>query len=261
MYQSQHHRRDTVLLSGWLFADLLLGLMVIFLMAVPGIPSMAVTVPVLTVSPTSLDPTSGQCTGGITNPQCTVTISETASSQGDMTWTANSDMSDSVTFSPTNGMLSPGESMTVTIAAIPCQNGSFTFSGSKGARPVGISWHCTPPLERLDFDYKGFTLNIGDINGLLSDPSTQNSIDDIKQQVRSQSFLNERRVGLAIVYGGALNDDGRWQAQQIAGKIYLILKMLGQENFAFQDSSYYANLYVPATDPHIAKVDVYLFKQ
>src|SRR5260370_3873690 len=201
MYQGQHHRRDTVLLSGWLFADLLLGLMVIFLMAVPGIPSTPVTPPVLTVSPTSLDSTSSQCTGEITNPKCTVTVSETAASQGDMSWTANSDMSDSVSFSPTNGTLSPGMSVTVTIAAIPCQNGSFTFSGSRGARPVVIPWRCTPPPEQLDFTFKEFNLTIGDINGLRN--NNQSTIDDIKQQVRRQSFLNGRSVALAIAYGGA----------------------------------------------------------
>ncbi len=36
MRQQETHLRDTVLLSGWLFADLLLGLMVVFLISTPG---------------------------------------------------------------------------------------------------------------------------------------------------------------------------------------------------------------------------------
>jgi hypothetical protein len=261
MYQSQHHRRDTVLLSGWLFADLLLGLMVIFLMAVPGIPA-SIAAPVLTVTPTSLDPTSSQCIGRIGNPTCTITISETASSQGDMTWTANSDMSDSVTFNPTNGTLSPGMSAKVTITSIPCQNGSFTFSGSRGARPVGILWRCTPPPEQLDFTFREFNLTINDINGLLN--NAQNTVDDIKQQVRSQSFLNGRSVALAIAYGGAPTQDDISAARTVAQKVYDILTILGQEdgpNSPFHRASKYVPLYNLTYPANSVVVDVYLFKQ
>jgi hypothetical protein len=264
MHSHQHHRYDTVLLSGWLFADLLLGLMMIFLMAVPGISPTSTAEPVLVVSPTSLDPKSDQCTGEMSNLKCTVTLGETATSQGDMIWTANSDMSDSVAFSPTNGMLSPGKSVTVDIAAIPCQHGSFTFAGSRGARPVIIAWRCTPPPASLDFNPQTFTLTIHDIPGLLNNPSTQSSIDDIKGQVKSQPFLNGRRVGLAVVRGGTLNDDGINQAKQVAGRIYLILQKLGQDNFAFQNSAYYSQgdpLYDLGTDSSSAHVDIYLFKQ
>jgi hypothetical protein len=230
--------------------------MIIFLMAAQ---STSVAAPVLTVSPTSLDSTSSQCTGGISNPKCTVTVSETAASQGDMTWTASSDMSDSVTFSPANGTLSPGTSVIVTITAFPCQNGSFVFSGSRGAHPVMIPWRCTPPPEQLDFTPQTINLTINNVNGLLSNDS--NTIGDIEQQVKNKSFLQGRSVGLAIAYGGAPTDSDIPQAKQIAGQIYLILKMLGQDNFAFQHSAYYSNLYNLGVDSNTAEVDVYLFKQ
>src|SRR6266567_4816383 len=175
-YNNQHRVRDTVLLSGWLFADLLLGLMMIFLVAVPGSVPKPVVAPVLIVTPTNLDPTNAHCTGGITSPQCMVTVKETASSQGSVNWSTSSDMSTTVGFHPAQGTLSPGQSTTVTITAIPCQNGSITFSGSSGAIPVTISWRCTLPPERLDFKYHEFTLTVHDINGLLND--SQSAIND-----------------------------------------------------------------------------------
>jgi hypothetical protein len=253
---NQFHVRDTTLLTGWLFADLLLGLMMIFLVAVPPTVPPPVVPPVLIVDPLSLDPTS-HCTGDISNPQCTVTVGETASSHGQISWKASSDMSNTVSFSPASGTLSPGKSVPVTITAIPCQNGSFTFSGSRGAVPVTISWRCSLPPERLDFNYIEFTLTVHDINGLLS--SSQAAINDIKQQVKSQSFLKRRDVGLAIVYGGAPDDAGIPQAQQIATKVYSILGMLGQENFAFQRASYYVPLFDLGVNANTVKVDIYLF--
>jgi len=45
--------------------------------------------------------------------------------------------------------LSPGQSVTVTISSISCQNGTFTFSGSGGASPVTTTWSCTLPPPTL----------------------------------------------------------------------------------------------------------------
>ncbi len=97
--------------------------------------------PKLTVSPTSLAPTSAQCTSKATTYQCVVSLGETASSQGTVRWNASSDLS-GVIFSPTKGQLSPGQPALVTIAAIPCQGGTFTFSGAEGETPVKVSWSC-----------------------------------------------------------------------------------------------------------------------
>src|SRR5450432_3433361 len=125
-----HPTRDMALLGGWLFADLFLGLMVVFLAAVPPTPKVVLPPPVLQISAQTLKPNDGICTGGISTPSCQLTLRETTSSQGNVNWTASSDMSDKVVFHPSQGTLSPGKSIQITLSAFPCQNGSFTFSGS-----------------------------------------------------------------------------------------------------------------------------------
>src|SRR5579875_2508663 len=159
---------DMTLLGGWLFADLLLGLMVIFLAAVPPVPKPPTPAPpVLTVSPSVLSPGDGNCSSNIIQPVCTVTIGETSSSQGTLQWNASSDMSDTVQFSNIHRALVPGATMKVTIAAFPCQNGSFTFAGANGVVPVTVRWRCTPRTERLQTTYKPLSLHINSVEGLL----------------------------------------------------------------------------------------------
>lgn len=253
---------DTVMLSGWLFADLLLGLMVIFLVSAAGAPPPVVKIPRLTVNPSQLDPSSSQCTGGNVKPQCTVTLGETADSVGSVDWSVTSDFSTSSQFSPASGTLSPGRSTSVSISVIACQDGSFTFTGSRDTSPVVVSWRCIPPPttpERLDFKYQEFAVTVHDLNGLLN--NSPQSINDIEQQVKSQPILQGHSVGLAVVYGGAPTDTEISQAQQVATKIYSILGMLGQEGFAFQRASYYVPLYSLGGDATTVKIDVYLFRK
>ena len=45
---------------------------------------------------------------------------------------------------PSSGVLTPGESTPVVISNIPCQNGSFTFSGNEGETPAVALWNCAP---------------------------------------------------------------------------------------------------------------------
>lgn len=72
--------RDTMLLSGWLFADLLLGLMIIFLVSTPGSPP--VPTPTVTPSPT---PTSTPTVTPSPSPLPTVTPSPTPTSSPTVT--------------------------------------------------------------------------------------------------------------------------------------------------------------------------------
>jgi hypothetical protein len=261
-----HPTRDMALLGGWLFADLFLGLMVVFLAAVPPVPKAILPPPVLQISAQTLRSNDGNCTGGIGAPSCQLTLSETTSSQGSVNWAASSDMSDRVAFHPSQGTLSPGQSIQITLSAFPCQNGSFTFSGSRGAVPVSVDWLCTPPpppQERLDFVYKSFsiTLQSQDINGLLSD--TQVAQNDVKQLIQNAltSSRNANRIaGLAIVYGGAPDTPSIAEAQNIADKVYNVLKNLGSSNFVFERSSYYQPLYVLGNDPSIVNIDIYFFQ-
>ncbi len=107
-------------------------------------PSPTPTPPVLTVTtPSSLDPSQSQCSssnGGNTY-QCTVTLEESPDSQENANWMANS--GNGANFSPPNGPLSPGNSVTITITGIACQNDTFTFSGQEGETPVSVVWSCT----------------------------------------------------------------------------------------------------------------------
>lgn len=252
-------QRDTTQLAGWLFADLLLGLMMIFLVSVPRILHLPPLPPEMTVSAKSLSPADPDCSGGITNPQCTVTVQETGSSQGPLNWTTSSDMSNDVKFTPPSGTLSPKQSVTVHISNIPCQRGSFTFKGQQGVIPATVSWTCTPRPVRLESNYKQFTVTIQDINGLLNH-STQ-SINDIEQQIRNQPILQGRSVGLAVVYGGAPTTNDISQAHQIATNVYGILGMLGQKGFAFDRASYFDPLFLLEGDANTVTIDVYLYVQ
>lgn len=96
------------------------------------------TPPTWSVNPTSLN--SSAC--GVSAP-CTVTLTEDASSSADIDWTPNSDVG--ANFNPPNGTLTPGAQQKVSVSAMACQNGTFTFNGSAGANPLKVSWSCTPP--------------------------------------------------------------------------------------------------------------------
>jgi hypothetical protein len=100
--------------------------------------------PQLTVSPNSLDTRS--CVHALSGMwTCNVTVGESSSSQGNLIWSASSNVGAS--FSPQSTTLSSGTSVPVSISHLPCQNGTLTFTGSGGAQPVNLSWSCTqqPP--------------------------------------------------------------------------------------------------------------------
>lgn len=258
----QRKVRDTVLLSGWLFADLLLGLMVIFMVSIPGAQAVPPVIPTLFVSPTIVSPDISVCSGGTQAPQCVLTVGETPGSLGPVTWTASSDISDNISFTPRTGTLTPGETTQVHVSSLPCQNGSLTFSGSRNATPVIVSWHCTPapkPPERLDFTYRPFTLSVGDVNALLA--NTPAAVSIIENQVRNQQVLQGRRVGLAIVYGGAPTNADIPTAQRIAQQIYTIFKGMKSSFPPLSNASYYDSLFLLGGQPNVVTVQVYLFEQ
>jgi hypothetical protein len=259
----QHPGRDMTILGGWLFADLLLGLMVIFLAGIPPIPKPEVPPPPkLAVSAQELSPDSPECNHDITKLGCTMTITETSGSQGLLRWQATSDMNDGadkVSFQAPVQELTPGQSTTVTISSIPCQNGSFVFSGQNGVVPVIVLWHCKSPTEHLSTNYETFSLRISNVDKMMDNDTAV--INDIKQQVKRQSILQGRSVGLTVTYGGAFTNADIPRAQAIAGKINTILAAVGKEHFAFTRSSYYDPLYYLGKEFESVRVDVYFFVQ
>jgi|GEM_PF-982128 len=74
---------------------------------------------------------------------CTLTLTEDPSSQGNLNWSASTDLS-GATFNPSSGMLSPGKSaqVTVTIPGSSCTKGTFNFA-VQGGSTVPVSWTCT----------------------------------------------------------------------------------------------------------------------
>jgi hypothetical protein len=258
----QRNVRDTVLLSGWLFADLLLGLMVIFMVSIPGVQARPPVIPTLFVSPTIVSPDTPVCGGGTQAPQCILIVGETPGSLGPVAWTASSDMSDNIIFTPSTGTLSPGQTAQVHVSSLPCQNGSLTFSGSRDATAVIVSWHCTPapkPPERLDFTYRQFTLNVSNVNALLA--HTPGAVSEIENQVMSEQALQGRRVGLAIVYAGAPTPADISTAQSIAQEIYAIFKGMKNSFPPLYSASYYDSLFLLGGNPNVVAVQVYLFEQ
>jgi hypothetical protein len=115
-----------VLLAGWLFADLLLGSTIIFLAALPGKPPEA---PVLLVNTSLVTKKASDCTPTRNIPNCAIalTVSESQTSLGPLTWHVSSDVNKSVVFRPTSTTLEPGKGQKVAISALPCQNIVFVL--------------------------------------------------------------------------------------------------------------------------------------
>lgn len=273
---------EAFLMSGWLFADLLLALAVLFLAA--NTATIKPLPPTLIVNPTILDITNHtqNCTVetaiDTSIAQCTVTLAESNLSKGDVNWSVSSDISNTIRYTVdnqavTSGRLSPGQRKTLTISAIPCQNGSFTFNAAQvgdnkiSAAPLVVQIKCTPRRERLDFNYQTFQLTINDVNAFLNSNSQDN---DIRRQITNNPIIQGKSVGLTAVYDGAQNDGQIQQAQQVAQKIYTIMSNLGKAGFhSFDRSSYYRSnasdslsrrpLYNLGDAPEQVQVDVYFF--
>jgi hypothetical protein len=258
-------RGPFIVSAGWLFADMLLALAVLFL-AADTISFPKPPPPMLTVSPMNLKSGDPYCTGGTSKPQCTVTVGEKTSSQGDIDWTASSDMSASVRFIPAKGRLSPGKSVPVTISAFPCQNGSFTFSGSSGASPVTpvtVLWRCTPPPNDriLEHNYCRIQLDIGDPNQFIND-DVRSAKGIVEPQLNKIPFLRGRQVGIAISYGGTIGGSEE-QGTEVASQVYKVLVVLANDKGAqmytvFKTASIYEPLFTGLETSNTAIINVYL---
>ena len=261
----QRNVRDTVLLSGWLFADLLLGLMMIFLVSIQGAPHIPPTPPpVLTVTPSSLASDSSSCQGALDNSQCVVTVGETSNSIGSITWTVSNDMNDTIKYSSVSGILNPGGTTQVNISALPCQNGSLIFTGKAGGNvstnTIMVPWKCAAKPVRLDTKPVRYVIDNVDYNGLLNNPPSQSAIRYVEQQLQQQMHAgpNARsRLGLYIVYDGAPSTGTDiTMADNVDNVIYQYLK---QDLPNFHDASTYDDLYLLGAQHTLVKIDVFYF--
>ncbi len=139
--QSQHRRPS----RGWMKGVGCLGIIAIIAIIVisifPYIPVGAHS-PQLTVSPGSLN-TSSCAHSNSGTWTCIVTVGESSSSQGNLTWSASSYVGAS--FNPTSGTLQPGQTAMVSIS-VPDTTclASATFAFRGPANTVNVPWSCTP---------------------------------------------------------------------------------------------------------------------
>ena len=68
-------------------------------------------------------------------------------STGVLNWSASSDLGASIAQSGRQ-LTSTNQQQTATLDSIPCQNGTFTFSG-QGGNTVQVPWSCTPPTLKV----------------------------------------------------------------------------------------------------------------
>ena len=123
--------------------------------------------------------------------------------------------------------------------------------------PTALLKPTPTPVPRLETVSHRIEITIS-ADGLLAGSS--DATNSVKQQLRAQSILQKRDVGIAIVYDGAPNASDISRSQSIDDKIYEILRQLGQDGFAFSRASYYDDLFVLGTPQSQVSIDVYLFK-
>ncbi len=145
----------------------------------------------------------------------------------------------------------------------PSSGKQSNSSSGKQSQPLQNQTTQTPLPLTLEKTYCQIPLKIN-ADGLLNTNSTikDAATKDIESQINTQSFLQGRQVGLAIVYGSTLGGADTNKAIQIAQQIYSILQKLGTEKkSAFMDTSYFEPLVGTEHDSSYAQINVYLFKQ
>jgi serine/threonine protein kinase len=119
------------------------------------IPSTPTPVPLkLAASPSNLSSVSSQCPGSAGSYTCTVTLSTSSGSQGNIQWSSSNTVQwcrgtcqpgSVITISPSSGTLNAGSTVQISISTQSCSypgalNGSVIFSGP--ANTVTISYNC-----------------------------------------------------------------------------------------------------------------------
>lgn len=249
------YMRNTVLLSGWLFADILLGLMVIFMVSLPG--SVPPKPPQLVVSPMELSPNSPACNNDLANLRCVLTVKETAGATLSVKWRIQNDFSQDVRYSLSSGILQPAQSVNITITSITCQNGSFIFSGAASLVPVIVQLSCTPAQQRLERVFCRIKVNDIDPDKFSKDGHFAEST--LLPQINALTWLQGREVGLVIATGGVDNIDvDADRGTQMAAQAYRALQDMSKHGPLFAHASYYSPFFTTVFNSSYVIVDVYL---
>ena len=151
--------------------------------------------PNLSVNPNSLD--SSNCSSNGNNIySCQVTLSEDQSAT--VNWSVSDDNNLGISFSQSIGTLSSGNtSQSITISNIPCQNGSFTFSGS-GANSTTAHWNCSQPTP-----YPPPTSTPSPVQRTLTSQQTQSQTVNATGQGTTQGT---QATGSILIANGDLNN-------------------------------------------------------
>lgn len=126
-----------------------------------GVPWLC-TAPAVTLSPTSF--TSTSCIASAPGWTCSETLSESVSSEGNVAWSAKSNLS-GTTFTPSSGTLTPGGSgqISIFIPVASCKNGDFYFS-IQGGNTFTTTWKCSLSYSISDGGSPS-SIATGDFNG------------------------------------------------------------------------------------------------
>lgn len=132
--------------------------------------------------------------------------------------------------------------------SIPTPTATSTPIPTANSNPVST------PFPHLELSYHEFVLTI-DSTGLLN--NSQTAINDLKNQVRRQPFLQGRRVGLVIASIGAPDQSQGGTAQNIDQKVYDILRTM--PDFDLNRAADYNLLFNLGHPANELTLDVYLF--
>lgn len=110
-------------------------------------------------------------------------------------------------------------------------------------------------LER-DYCEMDFSNIVPDQQRFIADP--QYALNQLKPKIEQEGFLQKRRVGLTIAFGGAL-DGTEDNGVSVANQVYSVLGSLGKDTHsAFHNASYFDPLFTNKYNVTTVVIDVYL---
>ncbi|HET8841644.1 MAG TPA: hypothetical protein VFN35_09265 [Ktedonobacteraceae bacterium] len=112
-----------------------------------------------------------------------------------------------------------------------------------------------PPLEQT---YHRFVIRV-DAQQFLD--GKQRAVDSVRQQITGQAFLHKRNAGLVVAFGSAHDNCVGEHAYDIARKVYVLVRQIGQSNAAFSKTVNYEPLCNLRDDINTITVDIFLFSQ
>ena len=132
---------------------------------------------------------------------------------------------------------------------------------------IGVAPHPTPkptptptPTPRnaliLEHNYCQIVLTVTNPGNFQTN---QHSADDqLEPQIMSIAFLQQRKVGIAIAFGGVKDDGNQERGQQFATITYQVLQDLGTRSTVFRPTSYFDPLFTYLYNSNQVIIDVYL---